>query len=37
MPLAIALKLLLKKWVSKELIWPSADRHAGLRPGDFPG
>lgn len=23
--------------VSKKLIWPSADRHAGLRPGDFPG
>lgn len=32
MPLAGALKLLLEKQVSKELICPSADRHAGLQP-----
>lgn len=37
MPLARALKFLPKKRVSKQLIWPSADRHSGPWPGDFPG
>lgn len=36
-PLARALKFLLKKRVSKQLIWPSADRHAGPWPGGFSG
>lgn len=36
-PLARTLKFLPKKRVSKQLIWPSADRQPGPWPGDFPG